>query len=260
MNDENQIKQRLQHDQVVYGCMLTEVRTPSVGMILERAGLDFFIIDMEHGAFSYETVSDIIAASRGLRITPFVRVPDLERQAFQKPLDAGAAGVLIPRVERREQVEQAIRYLKYAPIGERGLSLTRGHSGYQKSDPFEFTSRKNDEVMLMVQIETKNGVDNLEEIAAVPGVDVLFVGPSDLRHSYGPGPNTSDRLKEAYGKVAETGKQNGVATGVQMSDSKTIKSLVSRGMRLVSCGTEVGILISGLSGIVSEIQRHVNGT
>ena len=252
MDRTNRIKSELSRDNVVCGCMLAEVRTPAISMILERTGLDFFIIDMEHGSFSYETANDIIVSCRGLNIVPFVRVPDIHRESFQKPLDAGAMGLLVPRIETVEQVEKARDLIRYAPLGSRGLSLRRAHSGFSKPDPVQFTAQSNSNVMLMVQIETRQGVENIDAISNVEGIDVLFVGPSDLAHSYGNGDPA--QVERAIERVVQVGKAKGIATGIHHSSLPYISRLAVEGMRFFSVNTEVGAIISTFTDMSTAIR------
>ncbi len=254
MNRTNRIKRELSNDHLVLGCMVAEMRTPSVGMILESAGLDFFIIDMEHGSFSYETAADILVASRGLNIVPFVRMPGIDREPFQKMLDAGACGLLIPRVETVAQVETAADFMYYPPAGSRGLSLRRAHSGFGRPDPVEFTTNANNSLMLMVQIETRRGVEDLDSICTVPGIDVLFVGPSDLAQSYAGA--TPEDVQEAVHRVIQVGKSKGIATGIHHSDLSHINRLAAAGMRFISINTEVGAIIGTFSRTAAAIRTE----
>mgnify|MGYP006288209527 FL=1 len=252
MNGTNRIKRELSNDHVVLGCMVAEMRSPSIGMILESAGLDFFIIDMEHGSFNYETAADILVASRRLDIVPFVRMPGIDREPFQKMLDAGACGLLIPRVETAAQVEAALDFMYYPPAGSRGLSLRRAHSGFGRPDPVEFTMNANNTIMLMIQIETRHGVENLDSICTVPGIDVLFVGPSDLARSYGDA-NSVD-VQEAVHRVIRVGTAKGIATGIHHSDLSYINDLANEGMRFISINTEVGAIIGTFTRTAAAIR------
>ena len=251
MDKADHIKSELERKNVVCGCMVSEVRTPAIGMILESAGLDFFILDMEHGSFSYETANDIIVSCRGLNIVPFVRVPSIEREVFQKPLDAGALGLILPRIETREQVENALELIRYAPLGSRGLSLRRAHSGFVKHDPAEFTARANRSLIFVVQIETKRGIENIEDICDAGAIDVMFVGPSDLAHSYG---NLADeQLEQAVERVIRVGKERGITTGIHHSNLSYVLRRIADGMRFVSVNTEVGAIIS----VFSDMSRAI---
>ena len=239
MDKADHIKSELERNNVVCGCMVSEVRTPAIGMILESAGLDFFILDMEHGSFSYETANDIIVSCRGLNIVPFVRVPSIE------------LGLILPRIETREQVENALELIRYAPLGSRGLSLRRAHSGFVKHDPAEFTARANRSLLFVVQIETKRGIENIEDICDAGAIDVLFVGPSDLAHSYG---NLADeQLEQAVERVIRVGKERGITTGIHHSNLSYVLRRIADGMRFVSVNTEVGAIIS----IFSDMSRAI---
>ncbi len=250
----NRIKRALSNDALVLGCMLAEMRSAAIGLILERAGLDFFIIDMEHGSFSYETASDILVASRGLDIVPFVRVPDIDREPFQKMLDAGACGLLIPRVETVAEVEAALDFMYYPPAGSRGLSLRRAHTEFGRPDPVGFTRNANDTIMLMIQIETRRGVENLDSICTVPGIDVLFIGPSDLARSYGDA--NSEDVQKAVHNVIQVGKAKGIPTGIHHSDLAYIDTMISEGMRFISINTEVGAIIGTFSRTAAAIRTE----
>lgn len=255
MSKENFFNGSFEKEKVLCGCILAEIRTPSIAMILESAGLDFFIIDMEHGTFTYETVNDIIVSCRGLNIAPFVRVPGVCREPIQKVLDAGARGLLLPRIESKEQVIKARDLINYAPEGSRGLSLRRAHSGFAKSDPFEYTVTANKNIVLMIQIETKTGVENIEAITDVGGIDVLFVGPSDLSHSYGTGRDAD--VEQAIHSVIEIGKKKAIFTGIHHSNVSMVAELVAKGMRFISINTEVGAMINELSGAANAIRQIV---
>lgn len=252
MQRMNRVRSRLAQGNVVCGCMVAEMRTPAIGMILESAGLDFFIIDMEHGSFNYETAADIIVACRGLNIVPFVRVPRVDREAFQKVLDAGALGLLVPRIETPEEAAQAADLLRYAPEGSRGVSLRRAHSGFSRPDPARFTAEANRNVMLMLQIETRLGVENIDAVSAVAGIDVLFVGPSDLAHSYGDG--SAEKVERAIQRVVQVGRERGIATGIHHSSLPYIRRLIAAGMQFFSVNTEVGAMINSFSEAVAAVR------
>jgi 2-keto-3-deoxy-L-rhamnonate aldolase RhmA len=233
--------------------MISEMRTPAVGPVLSAAGLDFMILDMEHGAFSFETVNDILLSCRGTRVVPFVRVPELRRECFQKPLDAGALGVLVPRVETREEAETAVRYARYAPEGDRGLSLRRAHGGFRKADPYDFTAAANARIMVMIQIESETGVRNIDSILETPGLDLVFIGPSDTAHSYGRGREAE--MREGVLRVVQACANKGVSSGIHHADPSYIDELARHGLRFVSCNTEVGAMIGAFSASAETIRK-----
>ena len=249
---ENTVQTALKAGRIVTGCMISEMRTPAVGPILDAADLDFMILDMEHGAFTFETVNDIILACRGTRVVPFVRVPELRRECFQKPLDAGALGVLVPRVETPEAAAKAVRYSRYAPEGDRGLSLRRVHGGFKKADPHDFTAAANRRIMVMIQIESEAGVRNIEAILETPGLDLVFIGPSDLAHSYGRG--RDGEMREGVLRVVRACFKKNIPSGIHHADTAYVAELVREGLRFVSCNTEVGAIIGAFSAAASAVR------
>lgn len=253
MTSENTVKTALKAGRAVVGCMISEMRTPALGPVLEAAGLDFMIIDMEHGAFTFETVNDVLLACRGTRVVPFVRVPELRRECFQKPLDAGALGILVPRVECREDAETSVRYARYAPEGERGLSLRRAHSGFRKAEAFAFTADANARVMVMVQVESEKGAANIESILETPGLDLVFIGPSDMAHSYGPG--REEEMREGVLRVVRACAKKGVPSGIHHADTAYIAGLAREGLRFISCNTEIGAMIGAFSSAAGAIRN-----
>jgi len=257
MHRVNRVKRELSRGNTVCGCMVAEMRTPAIGMILECAGLDFFIIDMEHGSFNYETTADIIVSCHGMDIVPFVRVPGIDRESFQKVLDAGALGLLVPRIETAEEAAQAADLLRYAPEGSRGLSLRRAHTGFSRPDPARFTSETNRNIMLMLQIETRRGVENIDAISGVSGIDVLFIGPSDLGHSYGDG--STAEVERAIERVVQVGKERGIATGIHHSSLPYVRRLMAAGMQFFSLNTEVGVIVTSFSEAVEALRAGGEG-
>ena len=127
---ENKLKRLLQAGGLAVGTMITDTRSPAIAAVLANAGFDFFILDTEHGSFSMETVADLMLMARLTGITPIVRVPDDDYPWIARTLDAGALGIMIPRVRTLEQVQRAARTMKYPPLGERGMSGSRGNTTY----------------------------------------------------------------------------------------------------------------------------------
>lgn len=257
MNSNNNIKSVLKHGQIVFGCIISEIRTPVISMILETVGFDFLILDMEHGNYSYETIEDIILACHKLSIAPIVRIPEIRRECFLKPLDSGASGILIPRVESKRDVELAIKYSKYSPIGDRGLSLRRARSCFKKHNPFSYTQKINEDILLIAQIETQKSLDHLDDILSTPGLDVAFVGPSDLTFSLG-SDKSQEQVRQAIMNIVKLGKKHGITTGIHASDPDMIESLTKHGLQMISCNTDTGALINGFTYSMDSIRKRLS--
>ncbi|MEW5957943.1 MAG: aldolase/citrate lyase family protein, partial [Chloroflexota bacterium] len=198
----NLVKRALRRGQTVLGTMVAEMRQPSVMQLLANAGFDFAIIDNEHGPFNIETIAILSQAAKGVGVTPLVRVPDLTYAHLAQALDAGAQGIMLPRVRSAAQVREAVQIMKYPPQGSRGCALNRGHTDFKSGPVAEAIAAANEETMLIVQVETRQALAELDEIVAVAGVDVILVGPTDLSISLGvPGELNHPAMQAAIEQV-----------------------------------------------------------
>ncbi len=249
------LKDLLKKGDLLIGTMVSELRNPNIVYMLEQSGYDFFIIDNEHGAYSPETVSDLIAAARGADIAPVVRIPEIRRETILKPLDSGAAGLLVPQVNTAEQAREIIGHAKYPPEGNRGVALRRAHSMYQRVNPADYLPKANLDTFIAVQAETTASIENLDAIASVPGIDAVFVGPFDLSVSLGiPGQVNHAREVQAIDKILEVCRRRNLITGIQLFDVSGIKSWVEKGMRFVCYSSDVGLLADAAVSALAEIR------
>lgn len=250
------LKKRLKDGKLLVGTMISEVRNPNIAYMLAQCGYDFFIIDNEHGAYSPETVSDLVAAARGAGLATMVRIPEVRRETILKPLDSGANGLVIPQINTAQQAEEVIFHAKYPPAGNRGAALRRAHSLYRKVNPAEYLKQANEETIIAVQAETPESIKNLEAIAAVPGVDVIFVGPLDLSINLGiPGDTNHPREVEAIDRVVEVCRQKGIISGIHLFDLPTLKGWIQKGMRFVTYSNDVALLADAAASGVAEIKK-----
>lgn len=253
----NEVKRAIGRGETVIGTMITEVRTPAIAQFLAEAGFDFFFIDMEHGPYNIETVADIIRAARLAGICPLVRVPDPDYHLLARPLDAGAQGLMIPRVETVEQVEHIVASVKYPPLGRRGCSVLKGHSDYHPEPTKDFTDWMNTETLVILQIERKRAIDRIDELLSVPGVDAAVIGPNDLSLSLGvPGQMDHPLLIESIDKVIATCQRHGLASGNHIGDLEALKGWIRKGMRLIAYSTEVNFIIKTAQAAIRELRAE----
>jgi len=251
---ENRLKKQLREGKSVIGTMLVELRQPSIMQVLANAGFDFVIIDNEHGAFNIETIADLCRSARKLGLTPVVRVPEWSYAHVTQPMDSGAQAIMAPRITDPQQVVEIVQMIKYPPIGRRGSVVARGHTDLKGGSIVEVMRDANEESMLVVQIETRQALERIDEILRVPGVDVAFVGPTDLSVSMGiAGKMTDPVLVAAIIKVLESCHRNNVTPAIQMNDLTLAAHWAAKGMKLVSFNSEIGILTQGASGAVATI-------
>ena len=252
---KNHLREKLNRGEPVLGTMIQELRSPAVPMIFANAGFDFIFIDMEHGAHTMETVADLIKVTRFAGITPLVRVPDLQYHFIARCLDAGAQGFMVPRIETREQAEKAVAFSKYPPLGERGCSINKGHNNYKGDDLIKFINNANEENLVILQIERKAAIEDLDNILSVEGVDGAVLGPNDMAVSYGvPNDLDSPLMNDIFMKVLETGERHGVYTGMHIANLKKLVEWKDKGMQLITYNTDIGFLNAGAAQGLKELR------
>ena len=246
-------RQRLQHGEVLLGQMILELFTPGIGPMLDACGLDFVIFDMEHGRCDLALLSEMIASCRGSNIFPMARVPDVNFAPLSRALDIGARGVMVPRVETRQQAEDIVSQLKYAPQGRRGVALGIAHDLYRACNA-EFFARANDEIAVILLLETEKAMENLDEIVSVPGVDVAWMGHYDLTVSMGiPAQFDHPRLLAAMDALVASCRKHGVAAGFLPPTPESAVHWIDKGFRAISLGSDIGVFLDG----VRKFRAHV---
>jgi 2-keto-3-deoxy-L-rhamnonate aldolase RhmA len=234
--------------------MIAEIRQPSVVQLLANAGFDFVIIDNEHGAFNIETIADLARTAIYVGVTPIVRIPDLAYPYIAQSLDAGAQGIMAPRISSAQQVREVLQMMKYPPLGSRGSALSRGYTQFRGGPVVEAMASVNEETMLIVQVETRGAIDNIAEIAATSGVDVTLIGPNDLSIALDvPGQSDHPTMQAAIQKMISACQQHGVFPAIHMNDLKLAAHWAKQGMRLVSSNAEIGLLVKGGQEVTKAI-------
>jgi 2-keto-3-deoxy-L-rhamnonate aldolase RhmA len=253
----NQTKERLRQGKTVLGTWLEEMRSPAVAQLWAGAGLDFLIVDMEHGAFNLETVADVVRMARLMEITPIVRVPDLAWERVGRILDAGAQGLMLPRVETADQARTFVDYLKYPPAGSRGMASGMGNTDFRWVTTPEYIAQANEETLVIIQIESKTAVANLDELVQVPGIDVMFIGPEDLSISLGyAGQQGHPEVQATIDQVIEQAQGAGIAPGIHTSDVQRIGLLHRQGVRLIAYASDLEFLYNGAAQGVQALQEQ----
>lgn len=238
------------------GIMINEIAFFNLPVILQNAGYDFFILDCEHGAFDFAQAAAyaMTAKLRGIRM--IVRIAQCLRKDITRYLDMGVDGILLAMTSAPEQIEEVVRYAKYAPIGRRGISTMRAHTLYSPPPLKELMERANQNTEVFAQIETVQGVACAREIAAVPGVDGVLFGPNDYSCDAGVIGN-DDAVCGAIRKVAaaalSVGKKSGVITGAEKYQEAAVQS----GMTVFSVGSEIGLLSDGARASVRAARESL---
>lgn len=252
----NRLRQRIASGKTVVGTMLVEIRQPGIMQMLANAGFDFVIIDNEHGSFNPETLADLSRAARDLGVTPVVRVPELTYAHVAQALDGGAQAIMLPRVTARAQVEECLRYMKYPPDGRRGAVMGRGHTAFRGGPLADTLAGMNRETFLVIQIETAEAVERLDDMLTVPGVDAALIGPTDLSLALGvPGRMDDPKLVGAIERTMAACAAHGVVPAIHTNDLAMTSGWAKRGMRMVSINSEVGHLVGAATQAVKAIRE-----
>ena len=236
--DTKTFRQGLQNGDLLLGTIIS-LANPAVAEILAAAGFDWLFIDAEHAPLDDAHIQGLIQTAGQ---TPcLVRIPQLDEIAIKKALDAGATGIIVPQVNNAEQAAQAVSYAKYPPMGERGVGISRAHGyGFEFK---EYLDRANDEIVVVVQAEHSEAVDNIEAIAATPGLDAVFIGPYDLSASLGKMGQIEDAsVIAAVDQVSEACATAGIQLGVFGTASEAVSPYIKRGFTLIAAGTDTLLL------------------
>lgn len=225
------IKERLAAGEALVGTFLN-LGSPLAAEICGLAGFDWALVDLEHGAGTEAELIPTLQALAHTGAAPLVRVESNERPRFARALDAGAAGVMVPRVDSAADAQRAVASMRYPPRGVRGVAYMNRGAGWAADAPER-------DALCAIQIESAQAVAEADAIAAVEGVDVLFVGPSDLRQALG-GP-----IDDAVASVLEAARAAGKAAGILVRSRDALEAALAQGFRFVGIGSDSLFLAEG---------------
>ena len=252
---QNKVKAKLQAGGWVSGPILGELRTVGTLKYLALAGHDFVFLDMEHAGFDFDTILSLVQYSLTIDITPLVRVPDLQYHLVARALDSGAMGIIIPRCDDRQQAEAAVSYAKYPPVGRRGAG-GMARNAYEAIGAKDAVEVMNRETMVILQIESAQGLANLEEIVAVPGVDVICLGPHDLSISLGcHGNYDAPEFLAALQRISDVSAAHGIPVGMVEQDASKFARWHAMGYRFFCCNTDGNMIAQGSKADVATLRR-----
>jgi 2-keto-3-deoxy-L-rhamnonate aldolase RhmA len=224
--------------------------------MLNTAGYDFCILDMEHGAFSFSDISAMLTGFLGGNCTPIVRVPTIRRDVFLPLLDLGIGGIMVPNIETANDVKMCIDLMKYPPLGTRGLSFSRPHTGFTSPERECFLNDANIRNLLIIQIESPKAVENLDDILSVSGIDAIFVGCADLSLSLNiPNDPMNEPLRSILERILRKATEYGICGGANITRLNLIESLASCGLRIVTCTTDTKGFLDGITRPLKVFQQ-----
>ena len=252
----NALWEKLRRGEPVYGTMIQAVPMPAIAQVMALAGCDFIFFDMEHGPFNMETIASMVQVARLAGVTPLVRVPSDEYHLMCRPLDAGAQGIMIPRVQSRAQVERIVECTMYPPVGDRGCSVAKGHNDFAGQNLWEFTAAANQENMMILQIERARAVEDIDDLLSVPGVGGVVIGPNDLALSLGVRDDDMlGALEEPIQQVLDAALKRDIPCGIHIANLDWLAEWQRRGMRLMCYSTDLNFLRNGAAAGIGELRK-----
>ena len=230
---KNLTKEKIKEGKAVYG-VLVPMWCPTIVEIIGHIGFDFVIIDAEHSPMEAESCEHMVRAADYTNTTPIIRIAMNIRQNILRYLDIGALGVMMPQINSRAEVETVIESVKYPLEGRRGLAAVRAANYGLTGSLGDYVEAANRETMVIVQVETMQAVDNLKEILAVPGTDVIFIGPSDLSSAMGyPGQINHPEVQKMIVHLVNEIRTAGKVAGTVAYDLDTLKLCKERGFKYI---------------------------
>nr|WP_300311407.1 aldolase/citrate lyase family protein [Halomonas sp.] len=251
----NRLKRALADGQEVYGVMASLPVAASIELIAE-AGFDFVIIDTEHVLINPETIEHMIRTAESYELTPLVRVADGDAKVVLRLLDAGAQGIVVPQVEDAETLAQVVAAAKYAPLGQRSLNAGRPGS-FGKFPLKDYVARANDDIMLVAMIESRAGVDNIDAIAAVPGLDLILEGAADLSQSLGVTWDTQHpSVMQALETTQRGAQRHAIPYCAFLRHPQAQAAWREKGVHAFMLGDERGIAFRALQRALASAKEH----
>ncbi len=257
----NTVKRTLLAGEISVGTMVFEFATPGIGRICAEGGAEFVVFDMEHTGWDTETIKMLIATTRAADTIPMVRVPATQYHLISRPLDMGAMGIMVPMVEDADQARLIARSAKYPPAGGRGCAFGVAHDDYTGGDVFAKMTSANAEGFLMAQIETATGVANCEAIAAVDGIDCLWVGHFDLTASMGIAAQFDHPdFLAALDRVVAACEAAGKAPGIMAGTVEDGRRWLDRGFRAIAYSGDLWVYQQALAQGIGALRDIAGGT
>jgi 4-hydroxy-2-oxoheptanedioate aldolase len=236
--------------------VFSDLASPLAAELCGRAGFDWIVLDLEHGAATEADLLALLYAVDTTPMAPIVRPQSSERLRVGRALDLGAAGIMLPQLQSIDEVRTAVGYLRYPPAGQRGVALRTRGARLGTIGHADIARVVNEQIVGIVQIESTGGLGAAHEIAALDAVDVLFVGPADLTHSLGiPGRFDEPAYQDALRSVVAACRAHGKAAGILIYDASGLPPLLELGFTFIGLGSEGSFVSTGARAMLAAAGR-----
>jgi 4-hydroxy-2-oxoheptanedioate aldolase len=253
------LKQAFKDGQTLVGTWLNAA-SPAQVETIGYAGFDFVILDTEHSAYDIAGCENLVRAADAAQLPCLVRVLDNTPTAVSKALEYGAQGIVAPHVSTQAEAEEAVSHAHYPPVGIRGAAPTIRAAHYGQIPWPDYLARARAETMVVLQIEGKEGIENLDAIMSVPGVDVLFVGPFDLSTVLGiSGQLDHPLLLETVGEIVRRARANNIAVGIWMPTPEQAGPWIAQGVQLITVASNDLIFMQGCRAFAGRVKTQISG-
>ena len=249
------LRERVLNKELLFGTFLN-LGSSLTAEIAGHAGFDWLLIDLEHGAGNRQELLYQLQAIESTPAVPFVRIAWNDPILFKKVLDLGASGIMVPYIQTAEEARRAVAAMRYPPAGNRGVAVMNRACAFGPGFD-EYFKAAGSKLVTILQIETAESLRNLEQIAAIEGADVLFVGPMDLSVGLGIAQQWSHPdLREALSKVVNACKKFGKAAGMIVMNEGQIDQAVADGFTMLAYGSDSAVVVKGMQSIASSFRKH----
>ncbi|MCL5670301.1 MAG: aldolase/citrate lyase family protein [Acidobacteria bacterium] len=256
MNSQS-IKEALSREEAVVGTWVFEFNTPGIARLLASTGIDFVVYDMEHSGFGLDSIRSLIAQTRPLDLAALVRPPANEYHLIAPLLDAGASGIIVPKMESAREAARFVDTCRYFPDGHRGAAFSVAHDDFLPGDVTGKMRAANDAVICGILIETERGVKNLDKILDVKGIDLVWVGFLDLSLSLRiPGQYAHPRFKKAVRRILQVSKAHKKPVGILSTSPEQAREHLKEGFRCISYSGDIWLLQKALSEGVNAVRSE----
>jgi 2-keto-3-deoxy-L-rhamnonate aldolase RhmA len=250
----NPVKDSILKGKPVFGAFGWEFLVPGLPQIVKACGAEFLLIDMEHAGTSYETLKEQAALCRGLALVPMARVPANQYHYISRALDLGVMGIMAPMVGSAEEAKHIVSCTRYPPVGRRGAAFGFASDDYLGGSVAEKIKLANERTLVMCLIETAEGIENVDKIAAVPGVDVLWLGHFDLTNFLGiPAQFDHPKYVKAISRMQAAAEKHGKVLACATGDDQWSRDYWAKGFRMFAMGIDSMLLQTALRAGITTL-------
>jgi len=256
---KNIAKEKILKNELCLGVGLRQTRTADIGKIMSTCGYDWLFIDMEHNSMDIDIASQISVAAQDAGITPIVRVPDFAHHHATRVLDCGAMGIVFPHVDDASTAQKLVSNCLYPPNGHRSMTGVLPQLDFKQKPIAEVAKLINDNMLIVIMLESPEAISNVDSIAAVEGVDVILIGTNDFCMEMGiPGDYNNPKVKEAYSKVIEACKKYGKTPGMGgVYNEELMSEYIGMGMKFILSGSDLSFMMQSASQRSNKLRSFV---